>query len=88
LDICVFGEVFRRLRQRNKIFWIAILTDFAKQNQSKWRSKKNIIRRLVPPNDSQGLLAANAAFTAKLCFAFGGGAILFTQPHIFEVGSK
>jgi hypothetical protein len=28
------------LRQQNKIFGIAILTDFASQNQSKWRSQK------------------------------------------------
>jgi len=38
-----------------RFFWIAILTDFAKQNQSKWRSKRNIIWRLQPTNESSFL---------------------------------
>jgi hypothetical protein len=59
-------KVFCRLRRRKKFFWIAILTDFASQNQSKWRSKKPFLWRLAPPKTGQGLLHSPKIFNAKL----------------------
>jgi hypothetical protein len=55
MGLCERTFAFGRLQRQNKIFWIAILTDFAKQNQSEWLSKKNIIWRRKPPKTAWGL---------------------------------